>query len=827
MSHKIIKVLLALVLIVPTLLHPLSVVAEPPVSDTIETQQRPRPDFDAEVHVEAHIEPVVNVHVEPWTSSARATQLFSLRQTRQSFDMGRAIEPHIDSWTDEQINTLWMLWDESDFAFWLVSDQLELPLAIIHYYWISNDTGIDVLEIMTGFRFDQFTHEDINAFEGINGIFFELQHAFMVTMDDIFNDLLAFDDAVALLWDNIDATWVLLPMISAIFENIDTSSPIEPDEPLYVWTDAQWEQFHALLDANDEAWTNVMSALLIAPLILNADATTLEAWFGDDAEAVVATLLEIFDKLWESDIAYDTYMYKVANGQVSFDAASAFLIADTALYWDIYAELQEIRQRLDFSIWTDDDYNEFAFLASEGVNAFFNVIDAVNFAESVLSMEPDVRESLFGFSADDILALEGIVVAFDQANQNFWTALDMGHSGMFAFEEVSTLMTESIATFLSITSDLQTLFGAEEWTNEAFDDFVAFFFDYEIEIFHLLHLVEFAELIIHYHYLGQLHDLDLVDIILFLTVTDEDIAALEAILPLAHQAHDDFWVLVGAILNALISPEQAIALTNFQMANVMDIMSQFLLIIDGHLPPNDDFETGCRLTQLLEEIALLALDEADFTAASWQLFMVAYDAAWEIMGVDDLIDLMARLAAYNNLRTAFEALEYEEPPVLVLDYAWQNGNVFVQGTEEALVLVIEAREVADFISLYVHDELLVQGIDFTVEDGSIVLTILPEYLDTLLIGRYEVEILLANNEVLETYLLVISDEPPYQPEDPDPDVPEDDEEATTPPPTTPETTRPNLPQTGTARTLNLIAATAAMLAGASILAYLKMTEIND
>lgn len=125
-----------------------------------------------------------------------------------------------------------------------------------------------------------------------------------------------------------------------------------------------------------------------------------------------------------------------------------------------------------------------------------------------------------------------------------------------------------------------------------------------------------------------------------------------------------------------------------------------------------------------------------------------------------------------------------EPPVLELEYEWQGGNTFTLGTETPLVLVIENRDVDDFVALRVHDDLLVQDVSYTVERGSVRMTLLPEYLSTLPIGTYGVEVLLANGETLETYLVVVDGE-----ETPEPPCEEDcdDEKAET---------RPTLPQTG-------------------------------
>ena len=84
---------------------------------------------------------------------------------------------------------------------------------------------------------------------------------------------------------------------------------------------------------------------------------------------------------------------------------------------------------------------------------------------------------------------------------------------------------------------------------------------------------------------------------------------------------------------------------------------------------------------------------------------------------------------------------------------WQNNNIFIPGTTTELTFVIENHHIDDFLSILVNTYSLVRDTDYTIASGSIILTLLENYLSSLDAGRHEVEIILAD-EVLEIYFVV-------------------------------------------------------------------------
>ena len=81
------------------------------------------------------------------------------------------------------------------------------------------------------------------------------------------------------------------------------------------------------------------------------------------------------------------------------------------------------------------------------------------------------------------------------------------------------------------------------------------------------------------------------------------------------------------------------------------------------------------------------------------------------------------------------------PPSDDFEFEWRdNNNVFVLGESTELVIVVEGRDISDFSALYVNNNQLEEQVHFTLESGSVIITLLGSYLNDLEAGTHQADV---------------------------------------------------------------------------------------
>jgi len=141
-----------------------------------------------------------------------------------------AEETATTSWTVEEAELFEALTNENELAFLKTRDMIRFLDPVIHYYWMSYETGVDVLQTVLGFSFEQFTHEHINEFEAFILNFVELHEDFWQISKGVSENLLSFEEAQQLLNINTNTLLEILSQLNVIFGEIEV--PVGNDDCL-------------------------------------------------------------------------------------------------------------------------------------------------------------------------------------------------------------------------------------------------------------------------------------------------------------------------------------------------------------------------------------------------------------------------------------------------------------------------------------------------------------------------------------------------------------------------------------------------------------------
>jgi len=673
------KMLLALSLVLPALLSPLAASAHSlETMDALRTRRQTRESFETRESRSELLSPASNdaldamrtrrqerqplVFEAPATVDVEAfenTRLNETITTRQAAEEA-GIESHIEDWTDEEMAAFDELVNANFSAFFDLLDtpEFELSFAIIHYYWLSLDFGVDFLEVVLGLSLDDFTDEDIHALEELIGTFFELDAGFGAIIEAVFEDGMSFEEASTLMMENTEGFLALIPLFEAQLSGV-IPSPEAPENP---WTEEEMAVFNELAMANEEAFWTVDELIGFAFRVVNMDPADAEERFGFDADDI-ASFETMIEEFFAADELFWDVMIGMYEGTLSFEEASAMVIESTERFVTLITALEEIISEFKVEPWTDAEFDAFGMLLDENDAAF----DAI--------IVPIITVSLFDLelTEEEQIAFDHIIASFEALDILFFDVLTDAFMGIISFEEAVAGVTESTEGFQTLLAELEALFDVQPWTDEEVEIFLEALLASEEILWGLFADMDFAFILLFYHEIGQNSDLDLIYILFGFSLTDENAEALEQIIVESWELDDNFFLLVMLLFSdtRIVTLEQALEFNAANTDAMLELISRFLEIVDGHLDPPPPLPPGTgiipeedALRELMFEIGLLQLEESEFTPESWSLFIDAIDAATEVLDNIPDHDVEAIVRAHENLQEAFDGLETisgEEP----------------------------------------------------------------------------------------------------------------------------------------------------------------------
>ena len=679
--RKVSKMLLSISIVLPTLLSPLAVSAN--TSEAIEelrTRRQTREQLEiGRTHSSflstdsndildtmrtrrGEREPLafeassVNIDVQPF-ENIRLEGAIAARQALDSSAAG--IESHIEDWTDEEIAAFDELINANDDAFFnlVFNNNFNLAFEIVHYYWLSLDFNVDLLEAVLGLSLDDFTEEDIRALEELIETFHQLDADFIAILNAVLYDGMSFEEASALMTENTDGFLALGPLFDEQLADITTS----PGDSENAWTAEEVAAFNELLIANDEAFLIVDPLIVFAFRVVSTDPAIAEELFGFNADDMLV-FEEMIDAFFAADDLFWDALMAVYEGNISFEDAAAMVTESTDGFIAVATVLEEFLSELRVEPWTATEFEVFMDLLLENDDAAFALMLPLMI---VMQFQIELAD-------EDQVTFNNIVAEFEVLDAIFFNVLADVSVGIISFENATAALNESTEGFQTLLAEVEGLFEIEPWTEEEVELFFAALVDSDQIAWDLLLTIDFAFTLLFYHEIGQNSDLDLVYILFGLTLTDEDVAAMEQII-------NDFWELDFTLMlliellfseTRILSFEEALEFNTINTEALLELESQILEIMDGHLePPTLPPGTGIipeedALRELMFEIGLLQLEESEFTPESWSLFIDAIDAAAIILENAGDHDVAEILLAHENLQEAFDGLETisgEEP----------------------------------------------------------------------------------------------------------------------------------------------------------------------
>ena len=559
------------------------------------------------------------------------------------------------SWTVEEYETFRVLLS----AFRALYLEIRLPFSlidqIVHYFWVGYDHDIDMLNMVLGMSGAGFTPENIRTLENTVFAIQELTFEFDPIYNDIMSDLFTFDEAMLITTTYKENLLELSLVLNDIFETLVITA----------WTAEELNTFWMLNEGNTWIYNNVSDLIAIARVFVE-NSVMLELWFGDQADEYLYLFQDLIVKFEQSELDHDTLLRQIIpNFLITFEEATRLLAENTELMLDIQSQLQNIfADHVQF--WTyyeQESFQNILNIANAWHQATENLFAFIN---HLLAADHETIEQAFGLNPDEILILENMATAFAQSLADFEYVRAKGSAMLIPHDEAMDLLFASLDELSTFFNEFQEFFGMPDWTEDpdVVDDLFATYHETLRELFQL---EAFIKSIVTYHELGQEHNLNLVETILLLDITNEEIAALQTLMALVNVVEREFLLARTLIQSGVLTTEMEIALINFNKARILDVINQILEIFGDEVEIGDNHEN--RLIQLLQEIESLNLNEADFTPESWKVFALAHEEALKVLEtMDGIFDIMAMEDAYYHLRVALMALELlEEEPTIPSD----------------------------------------------------------------------------------------------------------------------------------------------------------------
>jgi len=566
------------------------------------------------------------------------------------------------SWPQEDLNAFFMLMGDFRNLLDRVDSELNFTELIIHYYWLSGDTGVDLLEIALGLSLNQFTSEDIANLENVIYEFTKLYNIIRNVSGYVMDDTISFVEASIIVVETTNELRDLIAQTQELLPSIPTS-----------WTTTEWEQIEALLEENHAVryrYIDNMYAIQTA-LIMGVDLT--QAPFNLNAEDY-ATILELIDEFiqlygeFHSEIEWQ--LIGLTELALSFEEAKAAINTTTTEMLRLINLLQGfVGDQLGDDIWggsaewTDEELRTFRRLLRENDRAWENLYFSFD-----LPKHFDLTQAPFNLSPTAVATASELYSQFLNlpSPYSFSTAV---HLRFLTFEEAYTLITEATAEFVRLLAELEAIFGVEPWSREERRTFRALVSESDALWERLDFELGFVASILHYHNLGQTTEHDLVYLIFLLTLSEEEITILENMLVTFTQLANDNWYLPA--LEGRTSFEAASAFVIANTEGMLAIVSQLEYLFGAveTAPPHpaDDLRT------FLMELGWLELNPDDFTPESWHVFSLALNAAFEVLALE-IDDLALISIAYQNLRDAFNALvRVEEANIHTVTFNLNGG----------------------------------------------------------------------------------------------------------------------------------------------------------